>query len=314
MYKLYFWAKRVIKNEKNSVILHRLAEKIIGYIEAYYNLFVKKMYIKHPSDKIGITVKKREQKIIVSLTSFPKRIDTLWITVETLLRQSMKPDEIILWLAEEQFNGIDSLPKALLEQQKRGLTIRFCDDLRSHKKYYYTMQEYPRDIVILVDDDMFYPKDTIKKLWKLHKKYPNDICSITTQIIDPSFDSKPSIWRNPLLNEKIEHSDKVQIFTGSGSLFVPDSLDQRVFDKELLLDLCPFADDLWITFMAYKNETRITSLNKWRAFPITIYGTSQDSLWFINAQDGKNDEQWENLKRYFPNEFTKQEKLSLIHI
>ena len=67
MYKLYFWAKRVIKNEKNSVILHRLAEKIIGYIEAYYNLFVKKMYIKHPSDKIGITVKKREQKIIVSL-------------------------------------------------------------------------------------------------------------------------------------------------------------------------------------------------------------------------------------------------------
>lgn len=266
------------------------------------------MYIKHPSDKIGITVKKREQKIIVSLTSFPKRIDTLWITIETLLRQSMKPDEIILWLAEEQFNGIDSLPKALLEQQKRGLTIRFCDDLRSHKKYYYTMQEYPRDIVILVDDDMFYPKDTIKKLWKLHKKYPNDICSITTQIIDPSFDSKPSIWRNPLLNEKIEHSDKVQIFTGSGSLFVPDSLDQRVFDKELLLDLCPFADDLWITFMAYKNETRITSLNKWRAFPITIYGTSQDSLWFINAQDGKNDEQWENLKRYFPNEFTKQEK------
>lgn len=91
------------------------------------------MYIKHPSDKIGITVKKREQKIIVSLTSFPKRIDTLWITIETLLRQSMKPDEIILWLAEEQFNGIDSLPKALLEQQKRGLTIRFCDDLRSHK-------------------------------------------------------------------------------------------------------------------------------------------------------------------------------------
>ena len=272
MYRLYFWAKRVIKNEKNSVILHRLAEKIIGHIEAYYNLFVKKMYIKHPSDKIGITVKKREQKIIVSLTSFPKRIDTLWITIETLLRQSMKPDEIILWLAEEQFNGIDSLPKALLEQQKRGLTIRFCDDLRSHKKY------------------------------------PNDICSITTQIIDPSFDSKPSIWRNPLLNEKIEHSDKVQIFTGSGSLFVPDSLDQRVFDKELLLDLCPFADDLWITFMAYKNETRITSLNKWRAFPITIYGTSQDSLWFINAQDGKNDEQWENLKRYFPNEFTKQEK------
>ena len=80
---------------------------------------------------------------------------------------------------------------------------------------------------------------------------------------------------------------------------MPDSLDQRVFDKELLLDLCPFADDLWITFMAYKMEQRITSLNKWRAFPITIYGTSQDSLWFINAQDGKNDEQWEKFEKIF---------------
>ena len=76
----------------------------------------------------------------------------------------MKPDEIILWLAEEQFNGIDSLPKALLEQQKRGLTIRFCDDLRSHKKYYYTMQEYPRDIVILVDDDIVLSKRYYKEI------------------------------------------------------------------------------------------------------------------------------------------------------
>lgn len=126
--------------------------------------------------------------------------------------------------------------------------------------------------------------------------------------MEPSFGTVPSVWRNPHLNEKIEHSNKAQIFTGSGSLFVPNALDKEVFQKELLLEICPYADDLWITFMAYKKGTSITSLNRWRAFPITIYGTDEESLWYINAQDGKNDEQWLKLKKYFSEEFERQEK------
>lgn len=304
LYRIYFVFCRRRKKGTNRFIF-----KVLEYLEAYYNLVVVKSYQRYPVSKLGVTKEKRKQKIIVSLTSYPKRINTLWITIETLLRQSMKPDEIILWLAEEQFEGLNSLPKELLEQQKRGLTIRFCDDLRSHKKYYYAMQEYPGDIIILFDDDMFYPYDTIKKLWNLHQKRPEDICCITTQVMEPSFGTMPSVWRNPLIKENVDHSNKVQIFTGSGSLFVPKSLSGEVFDKELLLKLCPYADDLWITFMAYKKGTRITSLNKWRAFPMTIYGTGEGSLWYINAQDGKNDEQWMKLKEYFAEDFKKQEEL-----
>lgn len=39
--------------------------------------------------------------------------------------------------------------------------------------------------------------------------------------------------------------------------------------------------------MTYKNNIRIISLNKWRAFPIIIYGTGEESLWYINAKEGK---------------------------
>ena len=283
-----------------------IIRKFVDYIEVYYNLYVIKRFKKHKY--YGITEKKRQEKIIVSLTSYPKRIGTVWITIETLMRQSMKPDEIILWLAKEQFENIEDLPQELKEQQKRGLTIRFCDDLRSHKKYYYVLQENPNDIVILFDDDMFYPYDTIKKLYQLHRRRPKDICCITSQIIEPSFSSCPSLWRNPNLNERIEGSERAQIFTGSGSLFVPGALPEETFDKELLMKLCPYADDLWITFMAYKKGTKITSLRKWRPFPITIYGTSEGSLWFLNGQDGKNDEQWMHLKEFYAEEFEKQER------
>lgn len=302
MYKVYFAIKRMKRKNNNSSIKDKILNKILAYIEAYYNLYVVKAFSNAFLKRLGVTKKKRKQKLIVSLTSYPKRIDTIWITIETLLRQSMKPDEIVLWLAKEQFKGLESLPIELLEQQKRGLSIRFCDDLKSHKKYFYVMQEYPEDIIILFDDDMFYPRDTIKKLWKMHQKHPKDICCMTTQVMEPSFESLPSGWRNPRIDERIESSDKVQIFTGSGSLFVPEALAKEVFRKDLLLKLCPYADDLWITYMAYRAKTRITSMKQWRAFPITIYGTSQDSLWYINGQDGKNDEQWKNLITYFAKE------------
>ena len=300
LYKLYFCLKRVQKNKtekgkEQSYIIKRT----LDYIERYYNEYFKNSIIKHPSDKYGLNTDSREQKIIVSLTSFPKRIGDVWLTIETLLRQSVKPDKIILWLADSQFDGLDSLPPQLLNLQKRGLEIRFCDDLRSHKKYYYAMQEYSENIVILVDDDMFYPRDTISKLMKMHTKYPQDVCTMTAQFIDGDIDVGPSLWRNPKLNEKLEHSSRLQIFTGSGSLYPPHSLDENVFNKALIANLCPYADDLWLTYMALKNSTKVTMETPWRAFPVTVYGTGDGSLWHINAAQGKNDEQWQAILKYF---------------
>lgn len=303
IYNLYFYLKRKQKqkkekNEETSVLLKRLIDRI----EWFYNILVCGWYKNHSSCRLGINKKNRDQEIIVSLTSYPKRINTIWLTIETLLRQTIKPDRVILWLADTQFNGKDSLPKELLDLEKRGLSIRFCDDLRSHKKYYYVMQEYPKDLVILVDDDMFYPRDTIEKLIRMHKKYPKDICTMTAQVIEPSFETKPSSWRNPKLKERFEHSNRIQIFTGSGSLYPPNSLDKTAFNVELIKTLCPYADDLWLTFMAYRNKTKITTATPWRAFPITIYGTAEGSLWYVNAADGQNDVQWRALLEYFREE------------
>ncbi len=52
---------------------------------------------------VGVTNNKRETKIIVSLTTFPDRIESVYKTVSTLLTQTLKPDEVILWLADSQF-------------------------------------------------------------------------------------------------------------------------------------------------------------------------------------------------------------------
>lgn len=296
IYSLFFYIKRKQKKQREqNKNLSKIAQKVLDYIEWFYNIPVCKWYQRHPSKRCGLNQKNRERKITVSLTSYPKRIDTVWLTIETLLRQTVKPDRIILWLATDQFDGMESLPENLLRLRARGLTIRFCDELRSHKKYFYVMQEYPEDIVILADDDMFYPYDTIKKLTSMHKKYPTDICTMTAQVITPSFDSLPSDWRNPTIDEKFVHSDEIQIFTGSGSLYPPHAISDEAFHTEKIKEICPYADDLWLTFMAKRNNTRITASYPWRAFPVTVYGTSEESLWQVNAVGGNNDKQWKAI-------------------
>lgn len=301
IYQFYFSLKRKVKKlresgKRESIFL----QKCIDYCEWFYNIPLTRWYQAHPCSVSGVTANKRKQKIILSLTTYPKRIGVVWLTVETLLRQSEKPDEIILWLAEAQFpNGLADLPESLLRLRSRGLTIRFCDDLRSHKKYYFTLQEYPNDLVILADDDMFYPRDTIRKLMKLHKKWPDDICCITSQVIEPVFTAVPSQWRNPHLHERLEHSDQIQAYTGSGTLIPPGALPSEVFDKDMIQRICPYADDLWVAFMAHRKGTKVTTLSTWRPFPICIYGTAADSLYYINGEEKQNDIQWQNLLEHY---------------
>lgn len=296
VYSFYFSLCRYVKKHHTSGIIQRL----LGYCESYFNLYLPKRWKKQNCLQSGVTEQKREQKIVISLTSFPKRINTIWLTIETLLRQSVKPDEVILWLADSQFNGLDSLPENLLRLQKRGLTIRFCDDLRSHKKYYYALQEHPEDLVILADDDLFYPKDTVKQLLEMHKQWPEDICCMSAQVISPNFTSMPSQWRNPKPEEhNWQHSNQIQAYTGSGTLIPPHALDSNAFDQSAIRELCPYADDLWITFMAHRNGTRVTTLKKWRSFPVTIYGTAEGSLYYINGEGKQNDVQWKNLLEHY---------------
>lgn len=301
VYGFYFTLRRKAKKRniagKNVSGLHR---KLLDYCEWFYNIPLAQWYQAHPSHASGVTAKKRKQKVIISLTTYPKRIGTTWLTIETLLRQSVKPDEIILWLASTQFpNGFSDLPENLLRQQSRGLTIRFCDDLRSHKKYYFSLQEYPNDLVILADDDMFYPRDTVRKLLKMHRKWPDDICCITAQVIEPAITAVPSEWRNPHLYEYLEHSNRIQAFTGSGTLIPPNTLHPDAYDEKTLRRLCFHADDLWIAFMARRKGTRVTTLKKWRPFPICIYGTAEGSLYYINGEGKQNDVQWQNLLEHY---------------
>ena len=87
----------------------------------------------------------RKKKIVVSLTTFPARIDECYFAIKSLMIQSYPADRIILWLAKNQFPD-EKLPSKYDKLIARGLEVRYCEeDLRSHKKYYYALQEQKED-------------------------------------------------------------------------------------------------------------------------------------------------------------------------
>ena len=69
----------------------------------------------------------------------------------------------------------EKLPDNLIKLQKEGLEIRYCPDLKSHKKYYYAMQEQGNNLLITYDDDIIYAPNSIEHLMKYHKQYPDCI-------------------------------------------------------------------------------------------------------------------------------------------
>ena len=297
-YRFYFWLKRFRRWNFPKPIKKRL-QKAYEWYDYYFGLFLNRKMIpwfeKHPV-KWGLNTKKRDESYTVSLTSFPARIHHVHIAIETLMRQSSKPDNIVLWLAEDQFPD-RKLPEKLTSLKKCGLTIRFCDDLKSHKKYYYAFQEYPNDNILLADDDLFYATDTINKLVKCHEKHPRDICAISAQIIAPQITAMPSLWPSVENGCRYVSSRNAQAFTGAGSLFPPKWYPQEVFDKEKAMSLAETADDLWLKAMSLLVEVNTTVVYPPRGFPIEVAIENNQTLFSQNGTAGgnQNDKVWSSL-------------------
>ncbi|MBD5384494.1 MAG: glycosyltransferase family 4 protein, partial [Ruminococcaceae bacterium] len=218
------------------------------------------------------------KQVIVSLTSHPPRIKNIHKCIKTLLEQDLRQSQTILWLAREQFpKGEKELPASLINLKKKGLEIRWCDDLGSHKKYYYTMQENPDAIVITVDDDAYYQPDTVRLLCESYRKYPNTISALRAHSITLNKNGSIRKYDNWMKEDATLylHPTYRGIGTGIGGiLYPPRSLNPEVFNKEKMLELCPNCDDVWLKVMALAN-----------GYPTVLAAKEHDSPLINEAQD-----------------------------
>lgn len=196
--------------------------------------------------------------IIVSLTSFPARINYVWLTVETLKRQSLRPQKIILYLSKEQFPEQEkSLPEDLQTEQDDLFDIQFVDDdLRSHKKYYYAFRDYPEMNVVTFDDDVFYESHTLENLYDTHNSFKDCVICGWACMIDSK---RKNPWQ--LTKEKYVPLNGILQIGMAGVLYPPHSYSPLIFDVETIKECIPKADDIWLNYMCRINGSKIVMID-----------------------------------------------------
>lgn len=220
-----------------------------------------------------------ENKIVVSMTSYPKRINNVSKSIFLLLeKQTVKPDEIHLWLSIEEFPNkekdlpndlniiIDGSEKVYLHWLEKNTYVH-----KRHEIFKFIENAY----VFLIDDDVRYADDLIETVIKKAKQYPNTIVCYN-RYDQHRYSGKRILYGNPILKNSPPTVNK---YRWCGQSMIPSN----IYPKECLTDenqnirnnTSPVSDECWFQPWIVKNDIPIVYCS---------YGWGED----IDPNNGKN--------------------------
>lgn len=109
-----------------------------------------------------------DERVVVTLTTWHKRIGNIPVVLDTIFSQTILPDIVVLNLSYEEKipaevqNYIDS----------HNIEVNRVPDTKVYKKLMPTLKKYPNDCIINIDDDWLYPRGMIADFMAIHAIYP----------------------------------------------------------------------------------------------------------------------------------------------
>lgn len=218
-------------------------------------------------------------KIIVSLTSYPKRINMVAKVIKSLWKQNVPADKIILYLSEMEFPQREkALPIELARMiGKNGFQIKWVEgNIRSHKKYFYIFQEKRDDIVITVDDDVLYSETLIDDLVCSYKKFPKAISARAARIVlkDGEDIAEYKYWDTCV--DKYGNMPRMDLCAigYAGVLYPPSCTNDRWFDLKNIESLTANQDDLWLKYNEIIDQ-----------IPVVYVKPDKNDIWIDEAEE-----------------------------
>jgi hypothetical protein len=227
---------------------------------------------------------------VVSLTTYGRRIQSVYLAIESIAAASYLPSRFILWLDDPK--AFYSLPETLKRLEVRGLEVRLTDNLGPHTKYYPTLG-IMRDLnqpLVVCDDDQLYTRTWLARLMKAYRDNSGVVNCYRAHLIGLLEDSIApySEWQ-PCTSEK---PSMLHFATGVSGIVLPPALVGRLNERGTEFKaLCPAADDIWLHVNAIRAGLRTRQIGSWqRNFPI-IPGTQTQRLMDDNVSGSQNDVQ-----------------------
>lgn len=194
-------------------------------------------------------------RIIVSMTTSPKRIYSCKHTIDTILNQTVPVDYIHINLPhvfKRDNSRFTSIPEFLTNNPK--VVLNMCEDLGPATKIVPTVKSNftnYSDIIISIDDDTSYPPNLVEHLVYYHSFYPNAVLTGTSL-----FSNKTSKYIDTLL--------ECELLEGfSGVLYKKRFLEDipiSLFDKASVPIYHYLSDDLVLSNYLCKKRIKILCL------------------------------------------------------
>jgi hypothetical protein len=251
---------------------------------------------------------RQENSVIVSLTSYGNRVKGSAVyTVYSLLRQRVRPERVVLWLDEKEFNS-QNLPDDLRFLCDYGLEVRFGKDIGPYTKIIHSLSAFPNKHIITADDDLFYTKNFVEEFVDAHRKHPQAI--ITGYAKMPMTNGKHQIapygeWAEyHHVPASFQYNSATLFPLGWGGVLYPSHVfDDEATNEAAFMSLCPKADDIWLYIMGLRCHAEKRMLTDSR---IAYYHTdllrqylTRDRLTATNRFGGENDTQLQALLAHY---------------
>ena len=185
--------------------------------------------------------------IYVSISTIPKRLNDIEETVESLLKQTLKPDKIFINIPYKYKRFNETIEdKQIPKFDNTSVEITRCEDCGPGTKLLGSLSKLKKDsLVILADDDNVYEDYMIEKFFYYYSIEPNNAYSF---------------YVHPLGNFGIGQGADGFAINTNHLTGIKDFYDKVAKNyKELFL-----YDDLWISYFLYFfKKSKILSLGKY---------------------------------------------------
>lgn len=234
---------------------------------------------------------------IVALTTFPARVNGIWLPVGSILFQSERPSRIVVVVTGADFKTPREF-RALRFVARFGVEIvTHSNHPKGYKKLLPILETsgFVDKPIITIDDDVAYTRHLIRDLMDWHQRFPqNVLCTLGRRILYTDNGSVAPYLDWPRVEAGTHGADVVPI--GMGAILYPNVVINSWSQDQwnLASRVAPNVDDLgfWALSHVQGWETRVIASNP--SIPLRKPPWNTNRLWPEN-RDGRNLAELERL-------------------
>ena len=233
-----------------------------------------------------VPVAARPERLVVTLTTIPARAHRLHRVLRSLIDQSQPADRIVLCLPRSRRRDGAAYPDPLSLGLPPGVEVLRCTDEGPVTKLLPTLAAEPDACLVVVDDDVVYPRDFLASLLTAHRANPTAALGLRGVCLTPGREF-PALHH--VLCSAQTRLVPVNILFGTwGYLLPPGALDAAVRDFSGMPEAVRWVDDVWVSgHLARRGVPRLVVPT--RSFPVETLASAIQALTDGPNRSGQND-------------------------